>query len=92
MLAEAEERLRALPQEYERRAARREAEAARSLEALRTLSRLNRQSKDARVRPLVERGPTLAPRIGSPGLSERTRRQLGCSMHSSGAPEPCGPP
>ena len=54
VLAEAEERLRALPQEYERRAARREEEAARSLEALRTLSRLNRQSKDARVRPLVE--------------------------------------
>ena len=92
VLAEAEERLRALPQEYERRAARREEEAARSLDSLRTLSRLNRQSKDARVRPLVERGPTLAPRIGSPDLSGRTRRQLGCSMHSSGAPERRGPP
>ena len=65
LLAEAEERLRALPHEYEQRAARQEEEAARSLEALRMVSKLNRQTKDARVRQLVKSGPMLAPQLGS---------------------------
>ena len=70
LLAEAEERLRALPHEYEQRAARQEEEAARSLEALRMVSKLNRQTKDARVRQLVESGPMVAPQLGSPTSPE----------------------
>ena len=68
VLAEAEERLRALPQEYEQRAARQEEEAARSLDALRMVSKLNREKggQDARVRQLATRGLMLAPQLGSP--------------------------
>ena len=68
MLAEAEERLRALPREYEQRAARQEEEAARSLDALRMVSKLNREKggQDARVRQLATRGLMLAPQLGSP--------------------------
>ena len=68
VLAEAEERLRALPQEYEQRAARQEEEAARSLDALRMVSKLNREKggQDARVRQLVTSGLLLAPQLGSP--------------------------
>ena len=45
LLAEAEEQLRALPHEYEQRAARQEEEAARGLDALRMVSKLNRQTR-----------------------------------------------
>ena len=72
VLAEAEERLRALPQEYEQRAARQEEEAARSLDALRMVSKLNREKggQDARVQQLATRGLMLAPQLGSPTSPE----------------------